>query len=120
MLLKDLAFAARTLRKNPAFAITAVLTIALGIGASTAIFSVVNALLLRPLPYAQPDRLTTIHNDLRARRVFNFPWAPGDFLDVRQQLTAFESIAGINTFRGSFVSEDGKPEQIVNSFVTAN
>ncbi|HEY6828927.1 MAG TPA: ABC transporter permease [Gemmatimonadaceae bacterium] len=120
MISKDLGFAARTLRKHPAFTITAVLTIALGIGASTAIFSVVNALILRPLPYVQPDRLAMIHNDLRARRVFNFPWPGGDFLDVKQQLTAFESIAGINSGRVPFVGEDGKPEQIVGAGVTSN
>ena len=120
MLLKDLGFAARTLRKNPAFSLTAILTIALGIGASTAIFSVVNGLLLRPLPYAQPDRLATIHADLRARRVFNFPWPGGDFLDVKQQLTAFESIAGITAGRSTFVGEDGKPEQITGAGVTPN
>jgi putative ABC transport system permease protein len=120
MIAKDLGFAVRTLRKHSAFTFTAVLTIALGIGASTAIFSVVNALILRPLPYAQPDRLATIHNDLRARRVYNFPWPGGDFPDVKQQLTAFESIAGINAGRFPFVGEDGKPEQIVSAGVTAN
>jgi hypothetical protein len=57
MLARDFTYAARTLRKNPVFALTAVLTIALGIGASTAIFSVMNAMLLRPLPYADPGRL---------------------------------------------------------------
>jgi hypothetical protein len=51
-------------------------------------------MLLRPLPYVHPDRLATIQADLRTRRVFNFPWPGGDLLDVKQQLTAFESIAG--------------------------
>jgi len=120
MIAKDLGFAVRTLRKQPAFTITAVLTIALGIGASTAIFSVVNALLLRPLPYVQPDRLATIQADLRTRRVFNFPWPGGDLLDVKQQLTAFESIAGISSGPAAFVGEDGKAEQIVGAGVTPN
>jgi len=120
MISKDLGFAVRTLRKHPAFTITAVLTIALGIGASTAIFSVVNALILRPLPYTQPDRLATIQADMRARRVFNFPWPGGDFPDAKQQLTAFESIAAINSGRAPFLGEDGKPEQIVAAGVTPN
>ena len=71
--LKDLSYAWRTLRSNPAFSITAVITIALGIGASTAIFSVVNAVLLRPLPYGDAGRLTLIWGDMVKRDVKDFP-----------------------------------------------
>ncbi|MDP2389862.1 MAG: hypothetical protein Q8N52_05995, partial [Acidobacteriota bacterium] len=63
-LIRDLAFAFRTLKRQPAFALTAVLTIGLGIGATTAIFSVVNAVVLRPLPYSDAARLGTIWADL--------------------------------------------------------
>ena len=76
--LSDFAFGIRTLRKNPAFAITALVTLALGIGASTAIFSVVNAVLLKPLPYSQADRLVIVTSDMRNRKVTDFQIAPGD------------------------------------------
>src|SRR5215212_7828484 len=112
MLARDISFALRTLRKNPAFTITAILTLGLGVGASTAIFSVVNAVILRPLPYANPERLATIQTDMKARNVKNFPIAPGNMLDLKARATAFESIAGINANQGPFINKDGKPEQI--------
>jgi putative ABC transport system permease protein len=65
----DPIFTLRSLRKNPAFAATAILTIGLGLGASAAIFSVVNAVLLRPLPYRDADRIVHIWPDLRNRNV---------------------------------------------------
>src|SRR5262245_8369349 len=99
MLARDFSFAIRTLRKSPAFAVTAVVTVALGIGASTAIFSVMNAVLLKPLPYPSPDRLAIIWGNLKARHLPNFPFSPGDFDDVRHAATAFDAIAGVNTFR---------------------
>ena len=120
MIVKDLSFAARTLRNNPAFTIAAVVTIALGIGASTAIFSVVDAVLLRPLPYAHPERLATIRSDMLARHVLDFPIAPGDLPDIKQRATAFESIAAVNAARAPFIDADGKPDQIVVAFVTPN
>jgi putative ABC transport system permease protein len=120
MISKDLAFATRTLRKNPAFALTAILTIALGIGASTAIFSVVNAVLLRPLPYRDPDRLALVWTDMVARKVFDFPSPTGDVGDIKRQVTAFENVALINSGRANYLGADGKPEQITTSFVSTN
>jgi putative ABC transport system permease protein len=110
---RDLALGARTLRKNPAFSATAIITLALGIGASTAIFSVVNAVLLRPLPYGDADRLAIITQDLRARNVVDFPIGPGDVPDVKAGLPSFESIAALQTGRNvPYTDKDGKAELI--------
>jgi putative ABC transport system permease protein len=119
-LLKDLSFAVRTLRKNPTFAITALMTLALGIGASAAIFSVVDAVLLRPLPYANADRLVFLTSDLRKRNVKDFPVAPADLKDLREQGTLFSGIAGLNTNRVPFIGDNGEPEQINLAAATTN
>jgi predicted permease len=118
---RDLALGARTLRKNPAFAITAIVTLALGIGASTAIFSVVNAVLLRPLPYGDADRLTLITQDLRARNVVDFPVGPGDVPDIRNGTTVFDGIAALQTTRNfPYTDQDGKAQLITAAFATPN
>jgi hypothetical protein len=107
MFIRDLIYAARTLRKNPAFTLTAVLTIALGIGASTAIFSVVNAVLLQPLPYGKAERLMVIWGDLRNRHVVDFPFSPPDYDDLRKDATTFDAFAAVATFRQPLSSESG-------------
>ena len=97
-LTRDLGFAVRTLIKSPVFALTALATIALGIGATTAIFSIVNTVLLRPLPYRNADRLAFVTSDLVARNVTDF-WIPsGDMPDLRREVTALDEVALVNTF----------------------
>jgi putative ABC transport system permease protein len=108
--LTDLAYAARTFRKKPAFAITAIATLALGIGSTAAIFSVVNAVLLEPLPYDAPDRLVHVWHDLRNRNVTRFPWAPADFHDLRTQTRMFKEVAALTTARQVIVAEGGNGE----------
>jgi putative ABC transport system permease protein len=121
MTLRDLAFAARTLRKSPVFALTAILTIALGIGASTAIFSVVNAVLLRPIPYNDPERLVIAASDMRNRNVRGFPFSNENFIDMREATKdAFQGFAGVFTFRNIFNREDGTPERVRAAVVTTN
>ena len=119
--LADLSYAARTFTKKPAFAVTAIFTLALGIGASAAIFSVVNAVLLRPLPYADPERLVHVAVDMRNRNVSDFPWSPADFHDLRTQSTAFEGIAGLVTGRQVFITPGQRdPEQVRTGNATTN
>jgi putative ABC transport system permease protein len=118
---RDLALGVRTLRNNPAFAITAIVTLALGIGASTAIFSVVNAVLLRPLPYGDADRLAIITQDLRARGVVDFPVGPGDVPDIRNGTTVFEGIAALQTARNfPYTDKDGNARLITAAAATPN
>src|SRR5580658_10886183 len=110
---RDLAVAARVLRNSPVFALTAALTIALGVGASTAIFSVTNAVLLRPLPYHHPDRLAVACTDMRKRNVRDFPFSNANFIDLRDGTkSAFEDLAGVFTDRDILPMQDGTPEQI--------
>jgi predicted permease len=120
MFARDLGNAARALSRSLGFTLTAIVTIALGIGACTALFSVVNAVLLRRLPYAEPERLGFICTDLRNRNVLDFPTAPGDLYDLRVQGTAFEGIAALTTDRQTISDENLPPEQIIRANVTTN
>ena len=118
--LKDFAVGARSLRRNPAFTLTAIVTLALGIGASTAIFSVTNAVLLRPLPYASPQRLLVITSDFLKRDARDIPVVPGDLKDLRANTAHFTGIAGVSTTRQALTGDDGKPEQVAVANVTTN
>ena len=119
---KDLTYAARSLRKNAGFALVATVTIALGIGACTAIFSVVNAVLLRPLPYADAPRLVLVWGELRARNVQDWPFSPHDLRDLQQQSTGtFDDIAGmIPAGRVPVAGLGQEPEQIRVGGATPN
>jgi putative ABC transport system permease protein len=117
---KDVVYAARSLVKSPTFALTAIITIALGIGASATIFSVVNAVLLRPLPYQNADRLVYIWADLRNRNVVDFAYPPGDVYDLQQQGALFEGVAGVVTGRNFLRAEGFEPEQVATAAVTTN
>jgi predicted permease len=121
MLLRDFTYAARTLARSPVFAATAIVTIALGIGASTAIFSVTNAVLLRPLPYKNPDRLVFAISDMRKRNVKDFPFSNADFFDLRSGTPGmFEPLAAVNTGRTTMPREDQSPEQVRWATITPN
>ncbi len=116
-LLQDLRYAARSLRRSPGFTIIAALTLALGIGANAAIFSVVNGVLLRPLAYANPDRLVVVwgHKESIGNETASLP----DFKDWREQNTVFESMAAVAYTRFD-VTGDGEPERVNAALTTAN
>src|SRR4030095_3282111 len=120
-MLSDFSYAFRTLRKNPVFTITVVVTIALAIGASTAIFSVTNGVLLRQLPHKDQERLLLARGDLQKRNVKDFPLSNADFLDLRNGAkNNFEDFAAVNTFRFTLPGSDGTPERIRAAAVSTN
>src|SRR6266576_1369777 len=90
---QDLAYGLRMLLKNPRFTAVAVLSLAIGIGANTAIFSVANALLLRPLAYKDSDRLVILWNRSPGLNVAQDWLSPGEYLDLRSQNHVFEHVA---------------------------
>jgi predicted permease len=120
-MLKTVLLAGRILRKNPVFTLIAVLTIALGVGASTAIFSVTNAVLLEPLPYPKPAQLVVAGMDLRKRNVHGLPFSNADYIDLKNGTRGqFSDMAGVFTFQVLTQKADGSPEQINLAQVTTN
>jgi putative ABC transport system permease protein len=118
-LLKDLRYSFRILCKVPGFSVIALLVLALGIGANTAIFSVVNSVVLRPLPYPGADRLAMIwETDLKDGIKSEGPSAP-NFLDWKEQSQSFEDMALLEVGTGT-VTGVGEPEQVVGLRVTTN
>ena len=116
---RDLRYAVRSLLRSPGFTIVSLLTIALGIGANTAIFTILNALVLRPLPYAEPDRLVMVWQDLRARGGPADEWAtPGNLVDWRQEGGLFQSVAGVAGWRPTLTGE-AEPESVPGEQVTS-
>ena len=103
---QDVAYAIRGLRRAPAFTAVAVLTLALGIGANTAIFSVLNTALLRPLPYADGDRLVFVWN---VRDGKPEALGPGRLLDFKKQSTSFSSFAGISHISFTLTGAGSRP-----------
>src|SRR3954465_3695265 len=115
--LQDIRFGARTLARNPGFACVAVLTLALGVGANAAIFSVVNAVLLRPLPWSDPDRAVMIWSRWTA---FEKTWvADGEVNDYRRRASTLAEVAAWSDGQVNLTGE-GEPERANAGNVTAN
>jgi len=114
---QDVRYGVRLLSKSPAFSVVAILTLALGIGANTALFSVVNGVLLNPLPYRQPDRLVSIYQSQRGFEKGSFSYL--NLLDYQQQNRTMEAIAGYRN-GGYSLTGNGSAERLRPAMVTAD
>jgi predicted permease len=115
---QDVRYAIRSLGKSPAFTIVVLVTLALGIGANTAIFSVIHAVLLRPLPYPRADRLVFVWSSTDAFP--RAPLTPGRLVDFRGQLTSLAATAGISHLSVNLTGGGGHPERLNASSVSSN
>ena len=117
-LVSDIRYSLRSLRRSPLFAAVAIGTITLGIGATTTLYSVVEAVLLKPLPYHDPDRLVYL---VETRRGWQMEWSasPANFLDWQRQARTFEAMAAVAGVRPVLLGE-GEPEALTGARVSAN
>jgi putative ABC transport system permease protein len=118
-LLRDLRFAARNLLKNRGFTLAALLCLGLGMGASSGIFSVVNAVLLQPLPFAEPDRVVMIWNQFLLQDTPKSPASGREFLDLQSQSTVFEAVGAVAPQFVSLTGE-GEPQELLAGRASAS
>ena len=112
---EDLRFSIRTLRKNPGFAFAAVLALALGIGANSAMFSVIDGVLLRPLPFPQSERLVNVWETNQVRKIPHFGAAPANYYDWRKQNQVFSALGSYQANTFNLSTNDGAPERYVGA-----
>jgi len=117
-LARDLKYAWRGLGRAPAFAAIAIITLALGIGANTAIFSIIHAVLLRPLPYQNPGELVRLYETEDAPG--NYPFAGPDFLDWKMQNRSFADMAAFSYGQDINLSGAGQPDHVIGTHAEAN
>src|SRR5437773_1390958 len=118
-MLQDIRLAARQLLKSPGFSIVAVLTLAIAIGANTAIFSAIDAVLLHPLPYPEPDRLVIVQETLPRYSLHGISPTAADYAEFRRQATCFSQIAAV-TGAAATLTGDGQQEDIPAQRITAS
>ena len=118
-LLRDIRYGIRSLLKHPGFTVVAVITLALGIGANTAMFSVINAVLLRPLPYHEPARLVTIWEESPQRGMYEMPVSFANLRDWVDQSHTFEQISAY-TFTNLNLTGAGEPARLSTVRSSAN
>jgi putative ABC transport system permease protein len=116
-MLNDIRYAARSLLKSPGFSAVAILTLALGIGANTAIFSVVNGVLLKALPFPEPDRLVAISETSQEVQIMAVAYP--NYLDWQAQNTVFENLAA-RMPAGGVITGEGEPLRVIGRMVTAS
>ncbi len=114
---RDVRQSVRSLRKSPSFAAAVVLTLGVGIGATTAIFSICNAVLLKPLPYAAPDRLVMLWERMAPNDTL-ITVAPANFRDWREQLRSFAPVAALNPNSNFVSSGSGEPVRLIGAAVS--
>src|ERR1044071_5145130 len=111
-LLHDVRYALRTLAKSPGFTLVAVLALALGIGANTAIFSVVKAVLLSPLPYPEPGQLVWVREVNKGADILDEPASMPNYNDWRTQSKSFDGVAAFGYAGGTITEGDEEPERV--------
>ena len=116
---RDLRYGARTLRRNPGFAVVAILTLAIGIGANVMIFSVVNGVLLRPLPFPDSQRIVTIWETDANRGIVHGTASAAELLDWRDLNHSFKDLSGWRALYFT-ITGNGEPEQVWGSQVSGN
>ena len=115
--LQDLKYALRMLRKNPAFTAVAILTLAVGIGANSAIFSVVNSVLLRPLPFREPGQLVRVYSEFPTMQLQKFWLSAPELLDIQREAKSWESIGGWAP-GGQNVGTESEPLRVTSAAIT--
>ena len=117
-LLQDLRYGLRMLLNKPGFAAVAVITLALGIGANTAIFSVVNAVLLRPLPYTEPGKLVRVYTEFPTMNLRKFWMSAPEFLDIQNEANTWESVGGWTMTGRNVATSNDEPVRVTAAIIT--
>ncbi|MFL6212367.1 MAG: ABC transporter permease [Blastocatellia bacterium] len=116
--IQDLRYGVRMLLNKPGFAVVAIITLALGIGANTAIFSVVNAVLLRPLPYQEPDRLVRVYTEFPTMDFHKFWMSAPEFMDIHNEAQSWENIGAWSSGGVNVAASNGEPIRVTSASIT--
>src|SRR5919112_1952559 len=115
---QDLVYGLRVLRRNPVFSLVAVVTLALGIGANTALFSITNAVVFRPLPFAEPERLVSLWESSAKSEEVRVIVSPANYLDWRLQTRSFEEMGAYTEDFYNISEDNSRPERVAGANAT--